>query len=58
MSFDEDEWPEDTGCTFPHGQDDWCPECCCYGGVFSSGTEDCEFCSYASYCEQVLLEDC
>lgn len=51
---DDDERQEFTGCSFEHGQDEHCPECCSFGGVFAGGTEECEFCEYADACREDL----
>jgi len=48
------EYVEECCCDFDHGSEDWCPQCCPYEGVFSGGTEDCEFCQYADWCRESL----
>ena len=55
MSLEEEE--EECCCDFDHPSDEWCPQCCPYEGVFAGGTEDCEFCPYAEYCQEALERD-
>lgn len=47
---------ESSGCTFEHSRNEVCPECCGFGGVFSSGTEECEFCIWGDVCRETLAE--
>jgi len=53
--LDEEEiWEEeDTGCTIPHPPDEVCPECCSFGGWYSPGTEECDFCIHSDFCREV-----
>jgi len=44
-------------CDFEHDVDEWCPQCCPYEGVFAGGTEECEFCDYAEFCQDSLEEE-
>jgi hypothetical protein len=47
--FQDDESEICEGCGEPYG-DGCCPFCCPNGGMYAPGTEDCDFCDYASEC--------
>jgi len=50
---EQEQWEESTGCTFSHREDEVCPECCAFGGMYQPGVEECEFCPWADECQRV-----